>query len=138
LTNPGPGRISAGKFQEKEQEDAAMAVTIYHNPRCSKSRQTLALLQDRGITPKVVEYLTDTPDAATLDTLLKKLGLEPRALMRRKEAPYKELGLDDPALSREALIAAMVANPILIERPIVMNGAKAALGRPPENVLEIL
>lgn len=115
-----------------------MAVTIYHNPRCSKSRETLALLQDRGIEPKVVEYLSDTPDAATLDGLLKKLELEPRDLMRRKEAPYRELGLDDPGLSREALIAAMVEHPILIERPIVVKGARAALGRPPEKVLEIL
>ncbi|MEQ9607032.1 MAG: arsenate reductase (glutaredoxin) [Kiloniellaceae bacterium] len=115
-----------------------MAVTIYHNPRCSKSRQTLALLQDQGIEPKVVEYLSDTPDAKTLDDILKKLKLEPRELMRRKEAPYKELGLDDPGLSRQALIAAMVEHPILIERPIVLKGAKAALGRPPEKVLEIL
>jgi arsenate reductase len=115
-----------------------VAVTIYHNPRCSKSRQTLALLQDCGIEPKVVEYLTDTPDADTLDGLLKKLKLEPRDLMRRKEAPYQELDLDDPGLSRQALIAAMVEHPILIERPIVVKGAKAALGRPPEKVLEIL
>lgn len=115
-----------------------MAVTIYHNPRCSKSRETLALLQDRGIEPEVIEYLSDTPDAATLDGLLKKLKLEPRELMRRKEAPYTELRLDDPGLSRSDLIAAMVAHPILIERPIVVKGAKAALGRPPENVLEIL
>jgi len=115
-----------------------MAVTIYHNPRCSKSRQTLALLQDNGVEPKVVEYLKDTPDAATLDALLKKLKLEPRELMRRKEAPYKDLGLDDPGLSRTALIAAMVEHPVLIERPIVVKGAKAALGRPPEKVLEIL
>lgn len=115
-----------------------MAVTIYHNPRCSKSRETLALLKDRGIEPTVVEYLTDTPDAATLDGLLKKLKLEPRDLMRRKEAPYRDLGLDDPGLSRQALIAAMVEHPILIERPIVVKGAKAALGRPPETVLEIL
>jgi arsenate reductase len=115
-----------------------MAVTIYHNPRCSKSRETLALLQGHGIEPQVVEYLTDTPDAKTLDGLLKKLNLEPRDLMRRKEAPYRELGLDDPTLSRQALIAAMVEHPILIERPIVVNGAKAALGRPPEKVLEIL
>ncbi|MGF1631710.1 MAG: arsenate reductase (glutaredoxin) [Kiloniellaceae bacterium] len=115
-----------------------MAVTIYHNPRCSKSRQTLALLQDRGIEPKVVEYLSETPDAVTLASLLKKLKLEPRDLMRRKEALYKDLGLDDPGLSRDALIAAMVEHPILIERPIVVKGAKAALGRPPEAVLEIL
>ncbi len=115
-----------------------MAVTIYHNPRCSKSRQTLALLQDKGIEPKVVEYLSETPDAKTLDTLLKKLKMEPRDLMRRKEAPYRDLGLDDPKLTRDELIAAMVTNPILIERPIVVNGGKVALGRPPEAVLEIL
>jgi arsenate reductase len=115
-----------------------MAVTIYHNPRCSKSRQTLALLQEKGIEPKVVEYLSDTPDAQTLDGILKKLEMEPRDLMRRKETPYKDLRLDDPKLSRDKLIAAMVANPILIERPIVVSGGKVALGRPPEAVLEIL
>jgi len=115
-----------------------MAVTIYHNPRCSKSRQTLALLQDQGIEPEVIEYLNDTPDATALDDILKKLDMEPRELMRRKEAPYKELGLDDLGLSRAALIAAMIAHPILIERPIVLKGGKVALGRPPENVLEIL
>jgi arsenate reductase len=115
-----------------------MAVTIYHNPRCSKSRDTLALLQEKGLEPRVIEYLNETPDAATLDTLLKKLKLEPRDFIRRKEATYKELGLDDPGLGREELIAAMVANPILIERPIVVNGGKVALGRPPEAVLEIL
>ncbi len=115
-----------------------MAVTIYHNPRCSKSRQTLALLQEQGEDPKVIEYLKDTPDAATLDGFLKQLDMEPRELMRRKEAPYKDLGLDDPGLSREALIAAMVEHPVLIERPIVVKGKKVALGRPPENVLEIL
>ena len=115
-----------------------MAVTIYHNPRCSKSRATLKLLEERGIAPEIVEYLKTPPDAATLDGLLTELGLEPRDLMRRKEAPYREKGLDDAGLTRDALIAAMVANPILIERPIVVAGGKAALGRPPEAVLEIL
>ena len=115
-----------------------MTVTIYHNPRCSKSRATLKLLEERGAAPDIVEYLKTPPDAATLDGLLTKLGLEPRALMRRKEAPYKENGLDDESLDRYALIAAMVANPILIERPIVVAGGKAALGRPPEAVLDIL
>ena len=108
-----------------------MSVTIYHNPRCSKSRQTLQLLRDRGIEPQIVEYLETPPDAATL-------GLEPRAFMRRKEAPYKTLELADESLNRNVLIAAMIANPILIERPIVINGDKVALGRPPESVLEIL
>lgn len=115
-----------------------MDVTIYHNPRCSKSRATLKLLRERGVEPEIVEYLKTPPDAATLDALLGKLGLEPRALMRRKEAPYAENGLDDPGLGRDALIAAMIAEPILIERPIVVAGGKAALGRPPEAVLAIL
>lgn len=113
-------------------------VTIYHNPRCSKSRATLKLLEERGIKPKIVEYLTAAPDAKTLDGFLRKLGMEPRQLMRRGEAPYKELKLADPGKDRDALIRAMVENPILIERPIVVNGAKVALGRPPENVLAIL
>ena len=115
-----------------------MSVTIYHNPRCSKSRQTLQLLRDRGIEPQIVEYLETPPDAATLDNCLTELGLEPRAFMRRKEAPYKTLELADESLNRNVLIAAMIANPILIERPIVINGDKVALGRPPEAVLEIL
>lgn len=115
-----------------------MAVTIYHNPRCSKSRQTLALLQEHGIEPRVIEYLAEPPDAATLGKLLDLLGLAPRELMRRKETVYRELGLDDPELDRAALIRAMVENPILIERPIVVAGRKARLGRPPEAVLDIL
>ena len=116
-----------------------MAVTIYHNPRCGKSRQTLALLRDRGIEPDVVEYLKTPPDAATLRQLLDSLGLDARGLMRRKEAVYGENGLDDAALDDDALIAAMVANPILIERPIVVTAdGRAALGRPPEAVLGIL
>ena len=115
-----------------------MTVTIYHNPRCSKSRQTLALLQERGVEPEVVEYLKDPPDAATLDAILERLKMEPRDLMRRREEPYKALNLQDEGLSRQALIAAMVEHPILIERPIVTKGSKAALGRPPESVLEIL
>jgi arsenate reductase len=113
-------------------------VTIYHNPRCSKSRQTLELLKGRGIDPAVVEYLKSPPDPATLSRILNLLGLEPRDLMRRKEAPYEALGLDDAEKSRDELIRAMSENPILIERPIVLAGGKAALGRPPEQVLEIL
>lgn len=116
-----------------------MTITIYHNARCSKSRDTLALLKAKGIEPAVVAYLDTPPDAATLRGLLAKLGLaDARALLRKGEAEYKELGLADPALGQEALIAAMVAHPKLIERPIVVNGDKAALGRPPENVLAIL
>lgn len=112
--------------------------TIYHNPRCSKSRQTLALLEEKGVEPEVVLYLETPPDAATLRDLLARLGKSPRELMRKGEAAYKENGLADPALSDEELIEAMVRHPKLIERPIVVNGERAALGRPPENVLDIL
>ena len=115
-----------------------MTVTIYHNPRCSKSRQTLALLEERGIAPRVVDYLKTPPSAAELKTILKQLGLRPRDLMRKGEPLYAELGLKDRDLDDDALIALMVANPILIERPIVVSGGKAAIGRPPESVLEIL
>jgi arsenate reductase len=115
-----------------------MAVTIFHNPRCSKSRQALELLRDRGVEPQIVEYLKTPPDAATLAQVLDLLGMEPRALMRTKEKEYKDKGLDDPSLSREALIAAMVAHPKLIERPIVVKDGRAALGRPPEQVLDLL
>ena len=111
---------------------------IYHNPRCSKSRAALALLRGQGVEPQVIEYLTDPPSARVLDRLLKAMGLEPRAAMRRKEAPYKALGLDDPTLTRTALIAAMVKAPILIERPIVAVGERAVLARPPERVLDLL
>ena len=115
-----------------------MTVTIYHNPRCSKSRATLDLLRDRGIEPEIIEYLKTPPDAATLDGLLDALGMEPRDLMRKGEEPYKEHNLGDESLGRDELLVAMVANPILIERPIVVSGDKVALGRPPEAVLEIL
>lgn len=115
-----------------------MSVTIYHNPRCSKSRQTLALLEEKGVEPTVIEYLKQPPTDAEIDSILKKLGAEPRDVMRKKEAPYKENNLGDEALSRTQLIAAIVADPILLERPIVVSGAKAAIGRPPESVLEII
>ena len=115
-----------------------MTVTIWHNPRCSKSRQTLALIRDKGIEPTIVEYLKTPPDAATLKATLKKLGLKPRDLLRRTEAAYKARGLGDTGLSDDAIVAAMVEEPVLIERPVVMSGDKAALGRPPEAVLDIL
>ncbi len=111
-------------------------VVIYHNPRCGKSRETLRLLEKKGITPRIVEYLKTPPDKAELKRLLKLLGKSPRELLRAKEA--KEAGLDKPGLSDEAIIAGMVAHPIVIERPIVVNGDRAALGRPPEAVLKIL
>ena len=113
-----------------------MTVTIYHNPRCSKSRTTLALLRENGVEPEIVEYLNDPPGADELKRILAMLGIGPRDLMRAKEA--KEAGLDDPSLSDDALIAAMLANPIVIERPIVVSGGRARLGRPPESVLEIV
>ena len=116
-----------------------MNVKIYHNPRCSKSRQTLQLLQAQGLAPRVVEYLKTPPDAATLADVLDLLGLEPRQLMRRNEAVYDELNLDNPELGREALIQSMIDHPILMQRPIVVRDGKlAAIGRPPESVLEII
>jgi arsenate reductase (glutaredoxin) len=115
-----------------------MSVTIYHNPRCSKSRATLQLLKEKGIEPTIIEYLKTPPSAEQLNAILRKLGVEPRQLMRTKEAEYKEAGLDDETLDRAALIAAMVDHPKLIERPIVLANDKAAVGRPPESVLEIL
>lgn len=119
-----------------------MSTTIYHNPRCSKSRQTLELLNSNGAEPTIVEYLNTPPDAQTLDAVLTLLNLEPRELMRKHEAEYKDNNLDDASLSRDQLIAAMVKHPKLIERPIVItehNGKRqAAIGRPPESVLDIL
>ncbi|RTZ71314.1 MAG: arsenate reductase (glutaredoxin) [Gammaproteobacteria bacterium] len=115
-----------------------MSVKIYHNPRCSKSRQTLQLLKDNNIEPEVVEYLKAPPTREELERILDMLGLEPRKLMRRKEKEYKELGLADPGLSRDQLIDAMIEHPRLIERPIVIKDGKATIGRPPEKVLEIL
>ncbi len=113
-------------------------VLIYHNPRCSKSRATLELLRQNGIEPTVVEYLKNPPDHQTLEHILTLLGADPRDLMRKREAAYAANSLEDPSLSRDQLIAAMVANPILIERPIVLANNKAAVGRPPENVLGIV
>jgi arsenate reductase (glutaredoxin) len=116
----------------------AMTVTIYHNPRCSKSRATLALLEARGVKPKIVDYLKSPPSAAELKAILNKLRLTPRDILRTSEPVYAELRLKTKALDDDALIALMVKNPILIERPIVVAGDKAAVGRPPENVLAIL
>ncbi|MGY5450087.1 arsenate reductase (glutaredoxin) [Agarivorans sp. MS3-6] len=113
-------------------------VSILHNPRCSKSRQTLQLLQDKGIEPEVVLYLNTPPSETEISNILAMLQLEPRQLMRTKEDIYKELNLADSALSSEQLIAAMHANPKLIERPIVINQGQARIGRPPEQVLEIV
>lgn len=113
-------------------------VTIYHNPRCAKSRATLELLRERGIEPEIVEYLKAPPERATLSWILERLGIEPRELMRTQEPEYREAGLDSPDLDRDYLIDGMIRNPKVIERPIVVAGDRVALGRPPEQVLEIL
>jgi arsenate reductase len=113
-------------------------ITIWHNPRCSKSRQTLELIRARGIEPTIVEYLKTPPTAAQIGEALDALGLEPRELMRRKETVYKELRLDDPSLTRAELLTAMSDNPILIERPVVFRGKLARVGRPPDNVLPLV
>lgn len=113
-----------------------MTVTIYHNPRCNTSRKTLALLEKHGVSPEVIEYLKTPPSATEVKQLLAKLGMKPRDLLRKKEA--KEAGLDNPDLTDAQLIAGMVKHPIAIERPIVVKGSRAALGRPPEAVLKIL
>jgi arsenate reductase len=113
-------------------------ISIYHNPRCSKSRQTLQLLEERGIQPNIVLYLEHPPTKAQLQALLKKLGIGPRALLRSGEPEYAERNLADPNLSDAALIESMVACPKLIERPVVVRGERAVIGRPPENVLGLL
>ena len=115
-----------------------MTLEIYHNPRCSKSRQTLQLLEERGFEPSIPEYLKTPPDRAELERILSMLGMQPRDLMRKKEAEYKEAGLDNPDLSREQLIQGMIDHPKLIERPIVISDGKAVIGRPPEKVLELI
>ncbi len=119
-------------------EATPMSVTIWHNPRCSKSRETLSLLTGRGLAPTVVEYLKTPPGPAELRDVLDRLGMAPRDLMRRREPAYRAQGLDDESLSDDALIRAMHDCPALIERPVVLAGGRAALGRPPERVLEIL
>lgn len=113
-----------------------MSITLYHNPRCSKSRAALALLREHGIEPDIVEYLATPPSPAELTRILGLLGMHPRELLRAKEA--RAAGLDDPALDDAAMVAAMVANPIVIERPIAVSAAAARVGRPPERVLEIV
>jgi len=113
-------------------------IIIYHNPRCSKSRQTLALLQQQDIEPQIVEYITTPPSTETLTEILAMLDMEPQQLMRKGESIYKELKLKDTTYNHEQLIQIMCDNPKLIERPIVITNGKAKIGRPPESVLEIL
>ena len=111
---------------------------IWHNPRCSKSRDALRLLREHGVEPRIVEYLSEPPDVAELERVLSLLGIEPRALLRRGEEAYREGGLDAATLMRSDLIEVMVAQPILIERPIAIAGTRAVIGRPPERVLDLL
>lgn len=113
-------------------------IEIWHNPRCSKSRKTLALLEERGIEPTIVRYLDEPPTEKRLAQVIDYLGIEPRALLRKREDAYKELDLGDRSKSDAEIIAAMVERPKLIERPIVIREKAAAIGRPPESVLEIL
>lgn len=113
-------------------------LSIYHNPRCSKSRQTLALLEEKGLDVNIIEYLKTPPTTESLTTLLQQLGFTARQLLRKGEAVYKELNLKDDSLTNKQLIQAMCDNPKLIERPIVIKNGKAKIGRPPESVLEIL
>ena len=115
-----------------------MTIRIFHNPRCSKSRATLALLEENGLNPEIVLYLQDPPTAGELNAILAKLGITARELMRKGEAEYKEMGLAERSLDDDELIAIMVEHPKLIERPIVLANNRAAIGRPPESVLEIL
>ena len=115
-----------------------MATTLYHNPRCSKSRQALALLEEKGIKPDIVLYLDAPPDEKTLRSVLKKLGIPARELLRKGEDEFKQLQLENTALTESDLITAMCTHPRLIERPIVINGNCAVIGRPPEKVLEII
>lgn len=116
-----------------------MSVTIWHNPRCTKSRETLALIEARGVAPDIVLYLETPPPAKAILTAAKQLGFSSvRELIRTKEPDYKALKLDDPTLSEKALAEALNHRPALIERPVVFSRGKAALGRPPENVLSIL
>jgi len=115
-----------------------MDITIYHNPKCSKSRRTLALIEEAGETPTIVEYLVNPPDVATLRDIISCLGISAKALLRTKEAEFEQLNLGDESVDEQTMLAAMAAHPILIERPIVVANGKAVIGRPPENVKALL
>ena len=115
-----------------------MSIKIYHNPRCSKSRQALKLLQDNGLNPEIIEYLKSPPNMREIVKILGMLNMEPREIMRRKESIYISKQLDDNRHTREHLINAIVVDPILLELPIVISDTKAVIGRPPENVLKLL
>ena len=125
-------------FNTSNRKVNSLNVQILHNPRCSKSRATLQILLDNGVQPEVILYLETPPDEHKIEAILQALGMSPRELMRKGQSEYKQLGLSDEQLSRSELIRAMQQAPILIERPIVLANGKAAIGRPPESVLEIL
>jgi len=124
-------------FEVQSIIDTMSEVTIYHNPRCSKSRQTLALIEENGVQPRVIHYLDTPPSTTELRSLLQLLGLDARSLLRTKEAPYAELDLEDAIKSEDDILQAISTHPILLERPIVVRANRAIIGRPPENVLEL-
>ena len=133
--------VTTGREQTTDMADTRTLpdhTRIYHNPRCSKSRQTLALLEEHGLQPEVIRYLETPPTAEELSVLVKALGCSVRDIIRVKESEYKELGLDSPSLSDEQLLQALGSHPKLIERPIVTHRGKAAMGRPPEQVLGLI
>ena len=115
-----------------------MSITIWHNPRCSKSRQTLKILNDLGLAPRIIEYLKTPPQTDELRDVLHRLRMSPRDLMRTREAPWRDLGLDNSDLADDALIEAMHEHPVLIERPVVLSDDRAVLARPPDRVLELV
>ena len=131
-SNKDAGICIAITMMARDQRGASpiMSVTIYHNPGCSKSRRTLELIREKGIEPEIIEYLKDPPDTSTIERLLNLLNLQPRDLMRKNEAEYKNADLDNPKISRNALIESMHRHPILIERPIVVSGDRARIARP--------
>lgn len=122
----------------KQRAQAAGDVVVWHNPRCTKSRQALALLAERGVEPTVIRYLDDPPSATEIERVLGLLGVEPRALMRKSDGPYASLGLADTARTRAELVRAMAEHPILIERPVVIRGDRAVIARPTEKIEELL
>lgn len=140
---PGASRAGSGRRSAPRRVEIDYArpmsgdVILYHNPRCSKSRETLALLRDRGVEPTIIKYLDDPPSQKRILELIEMLGMEPAALLRKKEKAYQELGLSEDS-SKTAVARAIAAHPVLLERPIVVHRGKARIGRPPENVLAIL
>jgi arsenate reductase (glutaredoxin) len=130
--------VGLSRLSDNPNVSAPMSLTIYHNPRCSKSREALQLLRDAGQEPEVVEYLKTPPDAATLARLQQALGLPAREMARSNEPAWREAGLDTATTDDAAVLAAIARDPVLLQRPLVVRGARAVIGRPPERVLELL